>query len=86
MIPGDKEGRCFICGRRTRTEVHHCLHGSYRKQADIYGLTVHLCRDCHAALHDRGTYDKELQRLAQEAFEDQYGHDIWARAFGRNFT
>lgn len=85
MIPGDRKGTCYICGRRTRTEVHHCLHGPYRRQADIYGLTVHLCPACHRDLHDHGTHDKDLQRMAQEAFEEKYGHAMWMRVFGRSW-
>lgn len=53
--------------------------------ADKYGLTVYLCLNCHMALHDKGIHDKDLQRLAQEHFESQYGHDEFMRIFGRNF-
>ena len=36
-------------------------------------------------LHDRGDHDKDLQRMAQEEFEKEYGHEKWLQEFGRNF-
>lgn len=36
-------------------------------------------------LHDHGDHDKDLERLAQEAFEERYGHDEWMRIFGKNY-
>lgn len=61
----DRAG-CYICGG-IPTEWHHCLHGTAnRKLADKDGLTVMLCHTCHMNLHDKGTFDKELQKIAQE--------------------
>lgn len=84
-MTGDDKDRCFLCGKYGRMDVHHCLHGSYRRKADQYGLMVHLCRSCHMRLHDRGDHDKDLQRMAQEEFEKVYGHEKWMQEFGRNF-
>lgn len=83
MIVADK--KCYLCGRVEALEVHHCLHGSYRKMADKYGLTVYLCHWCHARLHDHGDYDRDLQELAQIHFEKIYGHNEFMRLFGKNF-
>lgn len=73
IIPGDIPGRCFLCGRRGATEVHHMMHGSRRAMAEQYGLKVHLCRRCHAALHDAGQYDRDHTRAE------------WMRIFGKNY-
>lgn len=86
MIPGDSSEKCFICGRWHPEHVHHCLHGSRRKMADKYGLTVHLCTACHTALHDKGEHDRELEAIAQKAFENNYGHEEWMRIFRKNYT
>jgi hypothetical protein len=85
IIPGDVPGQCYICKRRTATQCHHCLHGSRRKAADRYGLTVHLCPTCHMELHDKGKYDLALEMIAQEAFEDRYGREEWMRIFGKSW-
>ena len=85
MIEGDERGRCFICRRYTATEVHHMLHGTRRKAADQYGLTVNLCHMCHMKLHDRGEYDRELQELAQAEFEKTHTHAEWMEIFGKNY-
>lgn len=84
MIPGDTSERCYICGR-TPQNIHHCLHGIHRKNADKYGLTVHLCQRCHSLLHDTGLYDLELEQIAQVAFEVEHGHDEFIKIFGKNW-
>ena len=83
MIVSDK--KCYLCGRTDGLQVHHCLHGSMRKAADKYGLTVYLCYRCHTLLHDHGLYDQKLQELAQEHFENKYGHEEYMRIFGKNY-
>ena len=85
MLEGDYSDRCYICGRYGPTEVHHCLHGIRRAEADKYGLTVHLCRICHARLHDRGDFDRELERTAQREYEKKYGHEKWMEIFGKDY-
>lgn len=84
IISRDDPERCFICGRYP-DHVHHMLHGSRRKAADRYGLTCHLCRECHTKLHDKGEHDRELEAIAQEAFEEIYGHDKFMTVFGKNY-
>ena len=61
------------------------LHGSRRKAADRYGLTVHLCPACHRLLHDSGIYNVVLEELAQLTFEETYGHDKFMEIFGKNY-
>ena len=80
---------CFLCGRKTCLEKHHIMAGlANRRWSEAYGLTVFLCADCH-----RGTegaqYNKEqnlyLKRVAQQAFEEIYGHDKWMETFRKNY-
>ena len=85
IIPGDVQDRCYICGHRGNTEVHHMMHGSRRAMAEQYGLKVHLCRRCHAALHDAGQYERDLETLAQETFERDHTRAEWMRIFGKNY-
>ena len=66
-------------------QLHHCLHGIHRKNADKYGLTVHLCPECHIALHDKGEHDLELEQIGQKAFEREYGREEFLRVFGKNW-
>ena len=86
IMPGDTAERCYLCRKRGRLEVHHCLHGRNRRAADEMGLTVHLCGECHRRLHDRGEHDRELEALAQETYEELYGHGAWMARVGKNFT
>lgn len=85
MVKADRGDKCLICGSFGALEVHHMLHGSRRAKADKYGLTCHLCRACHMALHDRGLHDLELERMAQQDFEERYGHEKWMQEFGKNY-
>lgn len=89
IIPFDREDMCYLChsykSYGNPMQVHHCLHGIYRKAADKYRLTVHLCVNCHVALHDRGVNDNSLERLAQRTFEKKYGHELFMQVFGKNW-
>lgn len=85
IIPQGDTDTCYLCGAWA-TDTHHCLHGSYRKQADADGLTVHLCRHCHTLLHDHGVADKFLQQIAQLSWEQKYGtRDEFMKRYGRSF-
>lgn len=87
IIEGDSPEQCFVCGHYGPTDVHHILHGSRRKAADKYGLTVHLCRDCHHRVHNGDTaLDKVLKMYAQTIFEEKYDHDKWMEVFGKDYT
>lgn len=85
IIPNNVNGRCYICGRWGTTQVHHMIHGANRRNADHYGLTVQLCRRCHMDLHDHGAHDRELQRIAQQEFEKQWGHKEWMKVFQKSY-
>lgn len=82
----DSEDRwCYLCHRTGPLEVHHVLHGSRRKMADRYGLTVYLCPECHRNLHDHGMWDIELEQVGQILFESRYGHEKFMKIFGKNY-
>jgi len=84
IIPGGDGYECFLC-HRPATDRHHCLHGSRRKKAEEWGLTVNLCRYCHSLLHDKGVNDLFLEQTAQMCFEENYGHDKWMQEFGKDY-
>ena len=78
---------CFFCGQYA-TDVHHCIHGTAnRRLADKDGLVVMLCRRCHTNLHDKGTLDKELQRIAQARWMEYYGksEEDFRKRYGKSF-
>lgn len=75
---------CYLCGQTGTLHRHHCLHGSRRKAADKYDLTVYLCPECHTRLHDHGEKDLYLKQLAQAHFEDRFGHKRYMEVFGKN--
>lgn len=81
----DERYKCYLCGRTGQLQRHHCLHGSRRKAADRFDLTVWLCNDCHRKLHDKGVGDLKLEQLAQRYFEDQYGHEKYMGLFQKNY-
>ena len=62
------ECRCFICHQTNNLELHHALHGSYRKLADQDKLFIALCALHHRRLHDFGEYDQELKALAERSY------------------
>lgn len=76
---------CYLCGQTGTLHRHHCLHGSRRKAADKYDLTVYLCPECHTRLHDHGEKDLYLKKLAQAHFEDRFGHKRYMEVFGKNY-
>ena len=74
---GEKD-RCFICGSSYWLDCHHCLEGGTsgrRKQSDIHGLTVMLCRNCHNEVHAKPNQGKDLylKQTAQEYYEANIG-------------
>jgi hypothetical protein len=36
-------------------------------------------------LHDKGRYDRELESIAQEAFEEKHSHEEFMKLFGKNW-
>lgn len=87
IIQTTNKETCYLCGQYA-TERHHCLHGTAnRKLADEDGLTVMLCQRCHMNLHDKGTCDKELQKIAQRAWMKHNGAtvDDFIKRYGKSY-
>lgn len=80
---------CYKCGKLVGLQRHHCLHGTAnRKLAEIDGLWVYLCVDCHRDLHDRNTaFDGALMRLAERRYLDHYNKTIpdFIARYGKNY-
>lgn len=78
IMQSPTDTRCYIhlkyMGLQVNgTEQHHCIHGQGRRAlADEDGLVVMLCPTCHRALHDKRYHDRDLQVLAQLAWEVHY--------------
>lgn len=73
--PADRE--CFLC----REEA---------ERNGYYGLWGYVCEARHhehgpEAPHCNSKVDEHLKRIAQQAFEEKYGHDLWMQEFGRNY-
>lgn len=82
-----KQECCYLCGQWA-TDTHHCIHGTAnRKLADKDGLTVRLCHSCHHNLHDHGSFDRELQRIAQARWMEYYGksEDDFRERYGKSY-
>ena len=82
------EKECYLCKTTRNLQKHHALHGSYRKNADKYGLWVWLCADHHTmgrdAIHRNPELDKELMKEAQRKFEETHTREEFIALFGKN--
>lgn len=68
------EKKCFICGKQTELDCHHCLSGSSnRKNSEEDGLKMWLCRDCHRKVHNNRDIELQIKQLAQRRWEEEYG-------------
>lgn len=83
------EKECYICGRKTELESHHCVFGvPGRRNSELYGLKVWLCYEHHRGnkgVHQNIKLDWYLKRIAQEQFERRYDRNKWMEVFGRNY-
>ena len=81
--------KCFICGKCNASDTHHIFQGSNREASDRYGLTVGLCRECHAYIHEHPQSDiaLALKDQAQSAAMEHYGLslDEWRAKFGKDY-
>ena len=87
-IVQEDDSRCYICGCRVNLECHHVMSGANRKWSEVYGLTVMLCRDHHTGrigVHSDYILKERLEKDAQRAFEQRYGHTAWMSIFRKNY-
>lgn len=87
IIQDTKE--CFITKSTLNLHKHHIMNGFNRKNSEKYGLWVWLRADWHNmssyGVHFNRELDLKLKRIAQEKFEEIYGHEEWMRIFKRNY-
>ena len=85
----DGEPRCYVCGSVRCLERHHVMSGTAnRKLSETYGLWVWLCRDHHTGsigVHNDFIMKERLEKAAQKAFEERYGHTAWMAIFRKNY-
>ncbi len=93
IMPKDIPECCWICGRAGDTDVHHIFGGANRKWSEKYGLTVHLCRNCHRKVHDYvDGLMSGLHKAGEQVYIDQYfegdteaGIESFRKVFGKNY-
>ena len=88
ILTDDKEDICYLCETGSEfLDVHHIFGGPVRKTSDKYGLIVHLCRDCHRYIHDKGgNMMNYLHKKGQMAYEQQIGdRDQFINEFIRSY-
>lgn len=79
---------CFLCGACGYLEKHHIFGGNpNRKWSEKYGLTVHLCPECHRdtkkGVHADAEKAEKLHKIGQAAFEKKYGREKFWEVFHR---
>ena len=83
-----KEKCCLVCKTTRNLERHHVLYGPNRPKSEKYGLVVWLCAEHHRGnqcVHFQKQFNEELHQLAQMAFEEKYGSELFMQEFGRNY-
>lgn len=74
ILDDDRLDKCYLCGDQGWIEEHHIFGGSTRKASDKRGLVVHICRDCHRYLHDKGgDMMNYLHTKGQMVYEEKIG-------------
>ncbi len=85
------EKKCFFTERTDNLENHHIYFNGtgQRKLSERYGLTVYLTHDAHNeppnGVHFNKTRRRELERIGQTAFQEQYPELNFIQIFGRNY-
>lgn len=79
---------CYICGRYAPLDRHHIFEGTKRKVSEKYGLVIHICRDCHTAVH---LHPKEYEWLKKEAqvkamLDNGWSTDEFIERFGKSYV
>jgi hypothetical protein len=91
IMPGDKKECCYICGVTENIHRHHVFFGTANKNwSERYGLTVHLCVNCHeispTSVHKCRETNYLLKQIGQRAFEREHGtRKEFIKIFGKNY-
>ena len=87
LLQNEKE--CYVTKSCSNLHKHHIFGGPNRKNSEKYGLWVYLRADWHNmsdyGVHFNKQLDKELKQMAQRAFEEVHGHEMFMRIFKRNY-
>ena len=75
IIPKNRKGVCFVCGRMGYTEEHHIFEGANRDASERRGLKVDICLDHHRGYNgvhtSRGKEIMDwLHEIGQQAYEE----------------
>lgn len=75
IIPKNRKGVCFVCGRMGYTEEHHIFEGANRNASEQRGLKVDICLDHHRGYNgvhtSRGKEIMDwLHEIGQQAYEE----------------
>lgn len=79
---------CYMTGSVDGLEEHHIFYGPLRRKSELYGLKVWLRHELHRGddgMHFNKELDLILKRMAQQRFEEVYGHQKFMEEFGRNY-
>lgn len=88
IIAGDEKGKCFVCGRKCKTDVHHIFGGhANRKLSEMDGLKVNLCRSCHEKAHSDYKTNVALKQVGEECWLLAYRKKIddFIDRYGKNY-
>lgn len=80
-------GRCYVCHRWCRTEVHHLLNGhGLRKKCTEDRLLINVCPECHRLIHSDAKLRLMLKQEAQEVFEHEIGiREQFIQRYGKSY-
>lgn len=74
---------CIICDR-PKDHTHHLELGANRKKADQDGLTIPLCHECHAWIHDQPRATKLGRMLAQAVYEQDHTRQEFLKRYEKS--
>ena len=81
----DRTELCVLCGRNYAEHTHHLITGTAgRSFADKYGLTIHICEQCHNGavlpedrIHGNPRAEDLSKMLGQAIWERNYYKDLF---------
>ncbi len=84
-----RPGVCYLCRRRTATDLHHVYEGPNRWMSDEQGFTVFLCPDCHQYGPESAHKCREtalfLKATCQRVYERTHTRAEFMRLVGKNY-
>ena len=79
--------KCFVCGRPF-PQIHHCMNGANKRNAEKYGLILPLCINHHTGaegVHAKPERMLACRQMAQRKFEEEHTRDEWIDLFGKSY-